>query len=161
MAENSIALRIRDIAQKIATDREVEFVHSEVVGTKRDSVVRLYIDKADGLSIEHCSGFSSAIEEVLDADDFIPGKYVLEVSSPGIERELYSLDDVTKFVGRLMKIKARVGIESQKTFVGILESVEDGVLNITDRTVGKVLLPYADVAKANLKIDLQEEFKRK
>ena len=161
MAENSIALRIREIAQKIATDREVEFVHSEVVGTKRDSVVRLYIDKADGLSIEHCSGFSSAIEEVLDADDFIPGKYVLEVSSPGIERELYSLDDVTKFVGRLMKIKARVGIESQKTFVGILESVEDGVLNITDRTVGKVLLPYADVAKANLKIDLQEEFKRK
>ena len=161
MAENSIALRIREIAQKIATDREVEFVHSEVVGTKRDSVVRIYIDKADGLSIEHCSGFSSAIEEVLDADDFIPGKYVLEVSSPGIERELYSLDDVTKFVGRLMKIKARVGIESQKTFVGILESVEDGVLNITDRTVGKVLLPYADVAKANLKIDLQEEFKRK
>lgn len=161
MAENSIALRIREIAQKIATMREVEFVHSEVVGTKRDSVVRIYIDKADGLSIEHCSGFSSAIEEVLDADDFIPGKYVLEVSSPGIERELYSLDDVIKFVGRLMKIKAKIGIESQKTFVGVLESVDDEVLKITDRTIGEVLLPYADVAKANLKIDLQEEFKRK
>lgn len=161
MAENSIALRIREIAQKIATTREVEFVHSEVVGTKRDSVVRIYIDKADGLTIEHCSGFSSAIEEILDVEDFIPGKYVLEVSSPGIERELYSLDDVIKFTGRLVKIKAKAGIESQKTFVGVLESVEDGVLKITDRTVGKVLLPYADVAKANLKIDLQEEFKRK
>lgn len=161
MSENSIALRIREIAQKIAADREVEFVHSEVVGTKRDSVVRIYIDKADGLTIDHCSGFSSAIEEVLDADDFIPGKYVLEVSSPGIERELYSLDDVIRFTGRLVKIKAKVGIGTQKTFVGTLESVDDGTLKVIDRTAGEVLLPYSDVAKANLKIDLQEEFKKK
>ena len=161
MAESSIASRIRELAEKIATELEVELVHSEIAGTKRDAIVRIFIDKADGLTIEHCSGFSSAIEEVLDADDFIPGKYVLEVSSPGIERELYSIDDVTKFVGRLMKIKAKVGIESQKTFVGILESVEDGILKLTDRTVGEILLPYADVAKANLKIDLQHEFKKK
>lgn len=161
MGEFSIPGRIREIAAKIADDRGVELVHSEVAGTKRDSVVRIFIDKPDGVTLDDCGGFSAAFEEVLDADDFIPGKYVLEVSSPGIERELYSLADFEKFAGRLVKVKTAEEFAGQKNFVGILTGVDGSEITIADRTVGETKFPYETVKKANLKIDLNEEFKKR
>jgi len=161
MGEFSIPGRIREIAAKIAEDRGVELVHSEVAGTKRDSVVRIYIDKPDGVTLDDCGGFSSAIEELLDAEDFIPGKYVLEVSSPGIERELYSLADFEKFKGKLVKVKTTQEFTGQKNFVGNLTGVDGSEITIDDRTVGETTFPYEAVAKANLKIDLDAEFKKR
>ncbi|MBP7376286.1 MAG: ribosome maturation factor RimP [Pyrinomonadaceae bacterium] len=161
MGEFSIPGRIREIAAKVAEDRGVELVHSEVAGTKRDSVVRIYIDKPDGVTLDDCGGFSSSVEDVLDAEDFIPGKYVLEVSSPGIERELYTLADFEKFKGRLVKVKTSQEFAGQKNFVGSLTGVEDSEITIEDRTVGEVQFPYETVTKANLKIDLDAEFKKR
>lgn len=161
MVEFSIPGRIREIAAKIAEDHGVELVHSEVAGTKRDSVVRIYIDKPDGVTLDDCGGFSSAIEEILDAEDFIPGKYVLEVSSPGIERELYSLSDFEKFTGKLVKVKTAEEILGQKSFVGILTGVEGSEITIDDRASGETKFPYEAVKKANLKIDLNAEFKKR
>ena len=66
----------------------------------------------------------------LSTVDFIPARYVLEVSSPGIERELYSIDDFVKFTGRLAKIKTRTAVNDQKTFVGSIESVEGDKITI-------------------------------
>jgi len=161
MADFSIAGRIREIASEVAVKRGVELVHAEVAGTKRDSVVRIFIDKPEGVTLDDCGGFSSDFEAVLDAEDFIPGRYVLEVSSPGIERELYSLADFEKFVGRLAKIKSSVEIQAQKNFVGILTAVDGEIITIDDRTKGEVTIPYSSVSKANLKIDLSKEFGRK
>ncbi len=161
MGEFSIPGKIREIAMKVADTRGVELVHSEVAGTKRDSVVRIYIDKPDGVTLDDCGGFSSAVEEVLDADDFIPGKYVLEVSSPGVERELYSLADFEKFNGKLVKVKTSQEFAGQKNFVGNLTGVEGSEITINDRTVGETTFPYESVAKANLKIDLDAEFKKR
>jgi len=161
MGEFSIPGKIREIAAKVADARGVELVHSEVAGTKRDSVVRIYIDKPDGVTLDDCGGFSSAVEEVLDADDFIPGKYVLEVSSPGIERELYSLADFQRFTGNLAKVKTRVEIDGQKAFIGEIVSADEDNIVIDDRTKGRVSFKYADVSKANLKIDLSKEFSGK
>ena len=161
MGEISTAGRIREIAEQVAATRGVELVHTEVAGTKRDSVVRIYIDKEDGVNLDDCGGFSSAFEEILDADDFIPGKYVLEVSSPGIERELYSLADFVKFTGRLAKVKTAEEFSGQKNFVGTLMLVDGSDISIEDRTVGIVTFPYDKVAKANLKIDLGQELKKR
>lgn len=161
MGEFSIPGRISEIAAKIAEDRGVELVHTEVAGTKRDSVVRIYIDKPDGITLDDCGGFSTDIEAVLDAEDFIPGKYVLEVSSPGIERELYSLADFEKFTGRLVKVKTSQDFAGQKTFVGNLTGVVDSEITVDDRTVGETAFPYEAVVKANLKIDLDAEFKKR
>ena len=161
MGEFSTAGRIREIAAQVASARGVELVHTEVGGTKRDSVVRIYIDKPDGINLDDCGGFSSDFEEVLDADDFIPGKYVLEVSSPGIERELYSLDDFIKFIGRLAKVKTADEFSGQKNFVGTLTAVDGNNISIEDRTAGVVTFPYENVTKANLKIDLGQELKKR
>ena len=160
MDKADLTTRIRGIAQKVADDRQVELVHVEIAGTKRDSVVRIYIDKPEGVTLDDCSLFSRDVEGVLDLDDIIPSRYVLEVSSPGIERELYSLEDFRRFEGRLAKVKTNLTIEGQKTFVGPITVIDGETITVEDRSLGTVSFSYGDVAKANLKIDLSKEFGR-
>ncbi|MEQ1923494.1 MAG: ribosome maturation factor RimP [Pyrinomonadaceae bacterium] len=160
MDKRLIIERVENIAAKVAVDSGVELVHVEIAGIKHDMVVRVYIDKPEGVTLDDCSRFSKAAEEILDAEDIVPSKYVLEVSSPGIERELYSLADFVKFTGKLAKVKTTEAINGQKIFVGnIVEASEDQIV-IDDRTQGNITFKYDDVAKANLKIDLAKEFGR-
>ena len=158
MDKADLTTRIRGIAQKVADERQVELVHVEIAGTKRDSVLRIYIDKPEGVTLDDCSLFSRDMESVLDAEDIIPTRCVLEVSSPGIERELYSLADFKRFEGESAKVKTTADIDGQKTFVGKITSVEGEIITIDDRSRGPVTFSYADVAKANLRIDLSKEF---
>jgi len=160
MDKGLITERVRAIAQRVADEKGLELVHVDIAGTKRDSVVRIYIDKEGGVTLGDCSDVSRGVEEVLDAEDFIPSRYVLEVSSPGIERQLYSLDDFVKFVGRLAKVKTKAEIDGQKTFVGPIVEIEGQRITIDDRTRGPVSFDHSDVDKANLKIDLSKEFGR-
>lgn len=154
-----IAARMNAIAESVAELHGVELVHAEILGSKRDSIVRVYIDKEGGVGIEDCSRFSGAMEEMLDAEDIIPWAYVLEISSPGIERQLYSRKDFVRFAGELAKVKTRVEVGGQRNFVGRIESVEGEEVVFEDRTNGIVRIPIENVEKANLKIDLAKEFK--
>lgn len=158
MDRSLITERITAIAAKAATSSSIELVHVEIAGTKRDAVLRIYIDKEGGVTLDDCGAVSKQIEEILDADDFIPSRYVLEVSSPGIERQLYSLADFVKFIGHLAKVKTKGEIDGQKTFVGPITEVEGEQITIDDRTKGIMTFEYAEVEKANLKIDLAKEF---
>jgi len=160
MEKLDIAGRVRSIAEKAASESGVELVHVEIAGTKRDAVVRIYIDKPDGVSLEDCSKVSRDVEAVMDAEDFIPSRYVLEVSSPGIERELYSIEDFRRFAGRLTKVKTNVEIDGQKTFVGPITGVDGNKISVEDRTRGMVSFDHSSVVKANLKMDLSKEFGR-
>jgi ribosome maturation factor RimP len=159
MELRSIGERVKEIASQAVKDSDIELVHVEIAGVKRDQVFRVYIDKVGGVTLEDCSSISQKIEDVLDAEDFISSKYVLEVSSPGIERQLYSLADFVKFTGQLAKVKLKKEIDGQKTFVGTITSVDEAI-TLDDRTAGEVRFGYADVEKANLKIDLNSEFRR-
>jgi ribosome maturation factor RimP len=161
MQRDSTAERIDKIAIKAATDNGVEFVQSEIVGSKRNMTVRIYIDKPAGVTLEDCSTVSRAIEEVIDADDFIPTPYVLEVSSPGLERPLLSVKDFEKFAGKKAKVKTSEAIDGQTNFNGRIASVEDSDILFEDKTNGAVRIPFDTIAKANLKVDLAEEFKKK
>ena len=154
-----ITERVRAIAEKAVGD-DIELVHVEMSGTNRDSVVRIYIDKEGGVTVGDCTAVSQRVEEVLDAEDTIPARYVLEVSSPGIERELYSLKDFEKFAGQLAKVKLVDEIDGQKVFVGPITSIDGSKITIDDRTKGAVNFDHSAVKKANLKIDLAKEFGR-
>ena len=160
MDKQQVSTRVENIAARAAADNGLELVHVEIAGTKRDVVVRIYIDKPEGVTIEDCSLLSRTVEDVLEIEDFIPSRYVLEVSSPGIERELYSLADFVKFTGHLAKVKTNVEFDGQKTFIGPIVSVDEDKIEMDDRTKGTVSFTYADVAKANLRIDLAKEFGR-
>ncbi|PYT01929.1 MAG: ribosome maturation factor RimP [Acidobacteria bacterium] len=161
MQREPIAERIDNIAIKAAESNGVEFVHSEILGSKRNMTVRIYIDKPEGVTLDDCSIVSRAIEEVIDADDFIPSPYVLEVSSPGLERPLFSIKDFEKFTGKKAKVKTSGEIDGQANFNGRIVSVEGSEIVFEDKTKGTVRIPFDKVAKANLKVDLSEEFKKK
>jgi ribosome maturation factor RimP len=161
MEKHSVTERIESIASEIAKKMEVEFVHAEVVGSKRNPTVRVFIDKPVGVAIEDCATFSRQMEEILDADDFIPSAFVLEVSSPGIERQLYKIGDYVKFSGQLARIKTTEEFEGQKNFTGTIQSVDGDTVVFEDATKGTVRIPFISIAKANLKIDLGKEFNRR
>lgn len=146
---------------KAAADCGVEFVHLEIAGTKRNQIVRVFADKEGGITIEDCSNVSKAVEAAMDADDFMPAAYVLEVSSPGLDRELYSLADFEKFAGKLAKIKMKPDFEGTKGLNGRILKVEAGEITFDDRTTGELTFPYESVAKANLKIDIEQELNRR
>lgn len=161
MDKGLITQRVRQIAAEVSSKDSIEVVHVETAGTKRDMVVRVFIDKLGGVTLDDCSMVSRGIEEVLDAEDLIPSRYVLEVSSPGIERELYSLADFVKFTGELAKVKTNYEINGQKNFIGIIERVDGETITIADRNSGPVSFEHSTVLKANLKIDLSKEFGHK
>lgn len=152
--------RIREIAARAAEENNLELVHTQIVGASKSLTVRVYIDKPGGVTHDDCSTLSRKLDAVLDAEDFIPGNYLLEVSSPGLERELYSLNDFAKFSGSLAKVKTNQAIDGQKNFRGRIGVVENEEIVFEDKTRGTVRFPYSQVAKANLEIDLEEELKR-
>ncbi|KXK04797.1 MAG: Ribosome maturation factor RimP [Acidobacteria bacterium OLB17] len=155
----SIVEEISAVAKDVAADNKVELVHVEILGSKRDSVVRIYIDKPEGVTLDDCTRFSHMIEAVLDARDLIPGTYTLEISSPGIERQLYSISDFERFNGELAKVALLSEVEGQKNFVGHIRGVEGSTIEFEDRTKGMVSFDYSQVKKANLKIDLGKELR--
>ena len=160
MSNQSVSEEIQALAVRITAERNLEFVHSEVIGSKRSPVVRIYIDKPGGVTHEDCVAVSRQIEAVLDVEDFIGSAYVLEVSSPGLERGLYSLQDFKRFAGQLARVKTNVPIDGQKNFSGRIIAVESGEIVFDDKTRGEARFPYTAVAKANLEIDLEEELKK-
>ncbi len=152
--------RIREIAAQKADENGLELVQAEVVGSGKKLTVRIFIDKEGGVMHEDCTNMSRSLEKIFDEEDFIPAAYLLEVSSPGLERELYSLKDFEKFTGSLAKVKLDAPIDGQKVFRGRIVKIEDEKIIFEDKTRGTVSVPFGTVAKANLEIDLEEEFKR-
>lgn len=152
---------ISPIAEEIAVKGGFEFVKTEVGGTKRSPVLRVFIDRVDGLSVEHCAEVSRELEAKLDELDIIPSKYVLEVSSPGLERELTTLAHFERFRGKLVKIKTISEINGTKYFVGPIIEVKESIVRLDAGKAGLIDIPFADISKANLKIDLEAEFRQR
>ena len=114
---------------------------------------------AEGITTDDCSVFSNQFGDILDAEDLIHAEYILEVSSPGLERELYSLRDFERFSGSLAKVKTKQAINGQKNFRGRILKTEGEEIFFEDRTSGNVNFPHNAVVKANLEFDLEAELK--
>ncbi|MDT5269503.1 MAG: ribosome maturation factor RimP [Acidobacteriota bacterium] len=157
--ETSIEARVRAITQRAAEERGLELVHVEFAGGARALIVRVFIDKPGGVTHADCAELSTHLGTVLDVEDFIPAAYTLEVSSPGLERGLYGRKDFERFAGRLAKLKTRGAIGGQRNFRGRIEAIEGDEILFEDNTTGRVRVPLSEVAKANLEIDVEEEFR--
>jgi len=160
-----IAERVRELAEKSVSGKKLELVHVEVFGPKGKPTIRVLIDTPvdtpEGITHDHCAEVSAAISEILDDEDFISSAYILEVSSPGIERGLYTVNDFEKFAGNLAKIKMKVPIEGQRNFRGTIEGVEDDAILLEDTASGLVRLGFSEIAKASLEIDFEKELGKK
>ena len=159
MDQGSVAERIQELAEQTAIDHGVELVHVEVAGPDGHPIVRVFIDKPGGVKHGDCSDVSHHLSTVLDVEDFIHSAYTLEVSSPGLERGLYKPDDYERFAGHLAKIKTRSPIKNQRNFRGKIVGLAGSNVVFDDNTSGQVQIPFADIAKANLEVDVEEEFR--
>lgn len=160
MSQRSIDERIGEIAAGSAKKNDLELVHVQAKGAKNNLTIRVFIDKPGGVTHDDCARVSREIESVLDSEDFIPSAYLLEVSSPGLERELYSLKDFEKFAGEMAKVRMHTPVGGQRNFRGRILNVSGEEIAFEDKTSGKVSFSYDNVAKANLEIDIEKELKR-
>jgi ribosome maturation factor RimP len=160
MASSSVADRVQAIAERVAIDHGLELVHAEVAGPDNKPIVRIFIDKPNGVTHQDCSEVSLHVGTVLDVEDFIHASYTLEVSSPGIERGLYKPQDYERFAGSLAKMRTRKPVNGQRNFRGRLLGIDGEDILFEDRTSGRVRVPFEVVAKANLEMDVDAEFKR-
>lgn len=149
---NDILNRVHKLAIPILSEAGLELVEIQFRREKRGWVLRVFIDKEGGVTLDDCANISREIGRVLDIEDFISVPYILEVSSPGLTRPLKDERDFLRYRGRLIKVKTFSPVEEFRQFKGRL-------LGITDRNIeleveGRILcIPISNVAKANLEID--------
>ena len=159
METTSIEERVRGVAARAASDNGLELVHAEVASSGRTLVVRIFIDKPEGVTHEDCAAMSLHVGTILDVEDFIHSAYTLEVSSPGLERGLYKREDYERFAGHPARMKTRRAINGQRNFRGAIIGIEGDTVVFDDKTNGRVAVSLEQIAKANLEIDVEEEFR--
>ena len=160
MGSSAVEERVRAIAERVTIDHGLELVHAEVAGPDNKPIVRIFIDKPNGVTHQDCSGVSLHVGTILDVEDFIHASYTLEVSSPGLERGLYKAQDYERFAGCLAKMKTRTPINGQRNFRGRLVGTDGEDVVFDDRTSGRIQVPLDAIAKANLELDVEQEFRR-
>ena len=141
--------RAEGLAQKVVEAEEIELVHVELAGNERGPILRVYIDKPGGVNLADCQKISEQLSLLLDVEDLIPHHYVLEVSSPGLERPLFKEGDFRRFKGREARVITLEEIESRRKFTGFIREYTGGVLHLAcdNRTI---LIPFDSIKKAHL-----------
>ena len=140
------------LAEPLATANDLILVDVEWAGAPGRAVLRCILDKRGGLGLDDCAGFHQALTPLLDASDTIAESYVLEVSSPGLERPLRTERDFRLFAGRLVRVAAHTAIDGRREWEGHLRGVEDGRVLLAEgiEEGGGVAVPLAEIAWARL-----------
>lgn len=148
---NKIAQKVYDLALPVARAQGLDIWDVEYLKEAGQWFLRVYIDKAEGVSINDCETFSRAMDPILDEADPIEGSYVFEVSSAGAERELKRPSDFERFLGSSVEVKLYKGVDGRKLFTGILKRCEEG--RVTIEAAGAELSFEKDqVAQVRLRI---------
>jgi len=113
------------------------------------ATLRLYIDSDDGITVDDCERVSHQVSGVLDVADPIPGHYTLEVSSPGLDRPLFTPADYARFAGQEVRLRVRETTDGRHTYTGTLTGVREDVVVIEEDGV-EVSFPMESIARANL-----------
>jgi len=124
--------KITQLLTPIIEAQGVTLYDLEFIKEGGDKILRLYIDKAEGVDLNDCERVSRAAEAELDIHDPIPTAYYLEVSSPGVERKLTKPEHYAKYIGHKIAIKLYGSVDGRRKFTGILASYEDGNLSLTE-----------------------------
>ena len=151
MAETVIQ-QVDAIARPVLAEMGLELVDTQYRREQHGWVLRLVIDKPDGIGLSDCETVSREISQLLDIEDIIDQAYTLEVSSPGLDRPLKGMADFERFAGRKAKIKTAEPINGERVFIGrIIKVAGDSiVLAVGSR---ELTIAYSQVAKARLEVE--------
>ena len=140
---------IRKIVEPLCESEKIEFVYAERVSDRGRTVIRIYLDKEGGITIDDCVNMNRQFGDILDVNLEDIGKYNLEVSSPGPRRPLIKISDFERFKGSQVNVEITEPLNGRKKFKGLLEGIEGDniVLNIDQQTVK---IEYDKISKARL-----------
>jgi ribosome maturation factor RimP len=154
--------QIHAIVERVAASSGLEVVELELCGGGKSRRLRIFIDKPDGITHEDCASMSREVSTIFDVEDAMPGgAYVLEVSSPGLDRKLSRAADFERFQGSRVKLTTREPVNGNRHFEGRLEHFEGGRLTLDvaearkkfrpkQQDIEKLEIELANVEKANL-----------
>ena len=145
--------RIRQLVSMAVESLGYEFVELELKGAGNNSILRIYIDKPEGIAHSDCGLVSEQVGTVLDVEDVIPHKYTLEVSSPGLDRKLVKESDFSRFEGKLAKIQTRIPLQHQKVFKGRLKGLRNGSVVLELPQGNEMEIPLDVIQEARLEFE--------
>lgn len=145
---------LRDLLEPAVTALGCELVGIEYHPSGKHSLLRVYIDRPEGVTVDDCSAVSYQVSGLLDVEDPIPGHYTLEVSSPGLDRPLFQARDFERFAGQQVKIRTRFPVAGQRNFRGLLQGMQGQQVVIDEQDGRRVELPLDQIEQARLVPDL-------
>lgn len=153
MGKSSVAQSVEDLITPALNTEGLELVDVEYKKEGKDWALRVFIDKPGGITLQDCQATSHRVEDMIEIDGLIPSHYVLEVSSPGLDRLLKKEKDFLKYKGRRIRLTTFSPINHQKKFKGTIQDCKEDTLILEDRQK-VVQIPLTNIAKARLEIEL-------
>jgi ribosome maturation factor RimP len=148
-AKGEVADQIHQSIQGLVEDAGCELVYVQYLPEKLGALVRIYIDKEGGVDLGDCQRVSRKAGVLLDVEDLVAHRYTLEVSSPGLERPLFSASDFEKYAGNEIRLTTRMKVGDRRNFKGLLKGIRTEVIEL--ECEGEVFqIPLENVKKANL-----------
>ena len=142
--------KLLDALEPRARQEGIEIVTLEITGAKKAPTIRVYIDTDHGVGFDELSSAQAWINVIMDEIDPFPGAYMLEVSSPGIDRPLRTPEHFARFIGERATVKTTGPVEGRSNFNGIITAADDESVTI-DCDGAEYEIPFAQVKRANLK----------
>jgi len=146
--------KITEMAQRVAVSEGLTLVDVQLKGGRGSQLLRVYIDKPEGISHADCQLVSEQLSAMLDVEDPFPGSYTLEVSSPGLDRELVKASDFAHFAGRKARVVVRELVDNQKVLEGRLVGLEAGRVRLDLGDAGLKELELANIQRARLVVEI-------
>jgi ribosome maturation factor RimP len=146
--------KVRELIEPVINAVDLELADMELSMMKGKAMLRVFIEKDAGITIDDCALVSREVEAVLDVEDPIPWSYVLEVSSPGLDRPLKRPEDFKRFSGSKVRVVTRAPVEKQTFFTGkIAEAGDDEVVLLLPKNK-EIIIPYNNISKARLEVEV-------
>jgi ribosome maturation factor RimP len=153
-ARETLLARVTEIAHRSAVSVGVEVWDVELAGSGQNRVLRIFIDKPDGVTHTECELISVNMGALMDAENVVPGgEYQLEVSSPGVERKLIRPEHFTRFAGQKARIALREPVENQRRWEGTLTGVMEDIVTLEAGPGKTIRIRMDQIEKANLKFE--------
>jgi len=142
--------QLTDLLKPVIEALGFEFWGLEYLSQGKDSVLSVYIDSEKGIMVDDCATVSRQVSGIMDVEDPINGEYNLEVSSPGMDRPIFTVEQFNRYVGEFVDVKLRYAFEGRRKFKGKLVAIEDGEDIVVHVDTHEYILPIDAIDKANL-----------
>ncbi len=153
MGKSSVAQSVEELIAPVLSSEDLELVDVEYKKEGKGWTLRVFIDKPGGITLQDCQATSHRVEDMIEIDGLIPSHYILEVSSPGLDRPLKKEKDFLRYKGKRIRLTTFSPINNQKKFKGMIRDFKEDTLILEDQEE-VFQIPLIHIAKARLEIEL-------